>query len=395
MKGGTRKRGKTWSYYFDAGTVAGKRNKIERGGFRTKKDAEKALNEALSDFNKSGRAFTPSNMVLSDYLDLWLKEYAKINVRAQTYRNYSYFIDDIKRAKIGSMRLSDIRPSTVQAYVNSINHQSKNTIKSKYGVLRAALKYAVYPMEYIATSPCQNIKLPNGSGEAERHTFIPIEEFSELMEKLEHHHQVPCTISYYTGMRLSEVLGLTWDRVDLKQKTITIDRQLMALGKEMSFGKPKTKTSIRVIPINDSLVEYLRSECEAQMRRITSLDRNFYRYYEQEDHSIIKSVKTENRGSECDFVCTEDNGRLIIPSNMRKPLRALGYTFHSFRHSHATMLIDAGVSPKTVQLRLGHATIQITYDRYVHETDEMRLEAVKVMEQFQRWQIGGKQNKKP
>ena len=62
MKGGTRKRGKTWSYYFDAATIDGKRKKKEKGGFRTKKEAETALAQALSEYNHSGLTFEPSSI---------------------------------------------------------------------------------------------------------------------------------------------------------------------------------------------------------------------------------------------------------------------------------------------------------------------------------------------
>ena len=76
MKGGTRKRGKTWSYYFDAAAVGGKRKKIEKGGFRTKKEAEAALAKALSEYNRAGTVFEPSNISVGDYLDEWLEQYS-------------------------------------------------------------------------------------------------------------------------------------------------------------------------------------------------------------------------------------------------------------------------------------------------------------------------------
>ena len=66
MKGGTRKRGKSWSYYFDAATIGGKRKKIEKGGFRTKKEAEAALAKALTEYDNSGQVFTPSEISVSD-----------------------------------------------------------------------------------------------------------------------------------------------------------------------------------------------------------------------------------------------------------------------------------------------------------------------------------------
>ena len=71
MTGGTRKRGATWSYYFDLGKIDGKRQKKEKGGFKTKKEAETALAKAINEYNNAGAVFTPSEITVSDYLDQW------------------------------------------------------------------------------------------------------------------------------------------------------------------------------------------------------------------------------------------------------------------------------------------------------------------------------------
>ena len=92
MKGGTRKRGKTWSYYFDAAAVGGKRKKMEKGGFRTKKEAEAALANALSEYNRAGMVFEPSHISVSDYLDEWMNQYVKINLSSNTLATYDVLI---------------------------------------------------------------------------------------------------------------------------------------------------------------------------------------------------------------------------------------------------------------------------------------------------------------
>ena len=84
MKGGTRKRGKTWSYYFDAAPIGGKRKKIEKGGFRTKKEAESALAKAMAEYDASGSIFAPAEISVSDYLDFWFEEDCKMNCSDKT-----------------------------------------------------------------------------------------------------------------------------------------------------------------------------------------------------------------------------------------------------------------------------------------------------------------------
>ena len=85
----TRKRGQTWQYQFEAAAIDGKRKQITKSGFRTKKEALEAGTKALSEYNNCGLTFTPSEMSFSDYLDYWLKEYAKVNLKETTVDNYS------------------------------------------------------------------------------------------------------------------------------------------------------------------------------------------------------------------------------------------------------------------------------------------------------------------
>ena len=87
MTGGTRKRGATWSYYFDLGTVGGKRQKKEKGGFKTKKEAEAALAKAINEYNNAGQLFEPSDVTVSDYLDQWYDLYCKPNLKYNVMRD--------------------------------------------------------------------------------------------------------------------------------------------------------------------------------------------------------------------------------------------------------------------------------------------------------------------
>ena len=84
MTGGTRKRGSTWSYYFDLGQIHGKRQKKEKGGFKTKKEAEAALAKAISEYNSAGAVFEHSEITVADFLDQWYDLYCKPNLKYNT-----------------------------------------------------------------------------------------------------------------------------------------------------------------------------------------------------------------------------------------------------------------------------------------------------------------------
>ena len=89
MAEGVRKRGKTWSYYFDAAKINGERNKIEKGGFRTQKEALDARAAAIAEYNNSGRTFSPKEVSVADYLDYWLENAVKKNIdHGYSYNTY-------------------------------------------------------------------------------------------------------------------------------------------------------------------------------------------------------------------------------------------------------------------------------------------------------------------
>ena len=94
MKGGVRKRGNNWYYYFDLGKVDGKRKKIERKGGRTKKEAEAALRKALQEYENAGLFFEPSEISVADYMDYWLKNYVEMNCKYNTIDGYKRIIEN-------------------------------------------------------------------------------------------------------------------------------------------------------------------------------------------------------------------------------------------------------------------------------------------------------------
>ena len=152
MKGGTRKRGKTWSYYFDTAQVGGKRKKIEKGGFRTKKEAETALAKAIAEYENSGQVFQPSTISVSDYLDFWYEQYCKMNLTENTQQTYATLIHRHLKPQFGAYYLKSLQAAAIQEYINQLKAQgySKATIRSIFVVLSTAIDYAVQPLQYLS-----------------------------------------------------------------------------------------------------------------------------------------------------------------------------------------------------------------------------------------------------
>lgn len=373
MRGGVRKRGKKWYYYFDAGTVNGKRKKIERVGGDTKAEALKALREALNEFERAGSIVDESNISVADYFDYWYENYVLLNCKYNTQQYYRGIIENHIKPSLGIYKLKSLNPATLQKFINSkyINGYSKNSLGGFMNVLSNSLKMAVYPYQFIKENPMQYVELPKveeKKKDKDDLKIITIEEFNRIIERFPEGSSfyIPCQIAFHTGMRAGEVCGLTWDCVDLKEKVIKVEKTLIGKGKGIwELASPKTESSYRTIAIGNTLVNILKKHKKSQIE-------NKLRYG--------KYYKDSN------FVCTKENGELVTTDSLKYLSRVVNYelginfNFHSFRHTHATMLLEAGANIKDIQERLGHSRITTTIDTYSHVTKKMKLDTVNILE---------------
>ncbi|NFB52037.1 site-specific integrase [Clostridium botulinum] len=368
MKGGVRKRGSSWYYYFDAGTVEGKRKKIERKGGSTKKEAETALRNALNEFENCGSLLDESNISVSDYFDYWHKEYALINCKYNTQVNYKRIIENHIKPNLGVYKLKSLTPAILQEFLNKKyrNGFAKNTLSNFYGVLSGALKMAVYPYKLIKENPMTYVTMPKYNqinNDKDDLKILSLENFKEIINRFPEgsNFYIPLQIAFNTGMRAAEVCGLTWDCINLKNNTITIKKIIIYKNKEWIFGTPKTKSSYRTIPIGNTLVNILKRH---------------------KKHQIKNKLKYGKHYTSSNFVCTKENGELVTTNSLKYLSRVVNYelqipfNFHSLRHTHATMLLEAGANIKDIQERLGHSKISTTMDTYSHVTNTLKLDSV-------------------
>lgn len=375
MKGGVRKRGNKWYYYFDLGYIDGKRKKVERvTNAETKSEAEQILRRAISDYEFNGIFFEPSKTSLVDYLDYWVKEYVELNLKYNTVENYKRVIKLHIKPELGMIKLRNLTPELCQKLINKKFKQNyaKKTLTIIYSVLKSALDYAVYPYKLIRENPMVYVKMPRY--EAKKTTkadlkILDLDSIRKINDFLDESNSfyIPYHIGLNTGMRVSEVCGLTWDYVDLKEGTITVERILINKNKEWVFGTPKTSSSYRTIDIGETLIKILKKHKTRQKQNKL--------YYGEFYH-------------QSNFVCTKENGQPVTPSsckwsgkNLRNKL-GIDFNFHSLRHTHATLLMEQGAKPKAVQERLGHARSAITIDTYSHLTTKVKKNTVDLFEQM-------------
>lgn len=407
MNGGVRKRGKTWSYYFDLGKVDGKRKKKEKGGFRTKKDAEAALVKALNEYNNTGQVFTPSEITVSDYLDQWFALYCEPNLKYGTQQGHWFNIKNHLKPALGDYRLRSLTPAAIQEFVNGLQSSgyAKGTVLQIYSTLRSALKYAVEPLQYISVSPAQLVKIPRNARKPRERHALSMDEWGRIINRFPtgSRYHIPLMIGFYCGLRIAETCGLTWDNIDLEKRSITVNHQI-TLHENNQDNEPmrswnisdtKTSGSNRVIPFGETLCRALKAEKSTQAKNEMKLGGRYIiqtaekRLSKRGDTLFkIASFPKEEAPllSRAHMVCVNHLGHHTTPSLFEYCTRVINnelgikFDYHTLRHTHATILIESGADVKNVQTRLGHSNIQTTLQTYVHDTETMAARSVELFE---------------
>lgn len=381
MEGSVRKIGENWFYCFDVGKVDGKRKRIERKGGKTKKEALTALREAIRDFEKCGSIIKESSLSISDYFDYWYKEYALINCKYNTQIAYKNIIENHIKPKLGLYKLKSITPGVLQEFLNKKYSYgfTKNTLSGFYGVLSGAFKSAVQPYQLIKENPMTYVHMPkiqNTKKDKDELKIISIKDYKTIIKRFpeESNFYIPIQISFYTGLRASEACGMTWDCIDLENKKITVDK-IIYKENVWCFGTPKTESSERIIEMGNILTKVLKKHKELQKKNILK----YGIYYANKTYIYKERGRTYTNK---DLLSTKENGELISTESLKYLSRIVNYelgikySFHSFRHTHATMCLESGMDYKDIQVRLGHSKLATTMDTYSHVTKKMKQSTI-------------------
>ena len=414
-----RKRGSGYQYYFEGNRVNGKRTQIVKSGFKTKSDAQKEGMIAYNDYYQTGSVFKPSQMLYSEFLDLWIEKYCKINLKYHTIEAYSNIIKNHIKPRIGYYLISQITPMILQNLINDIYIEkgfSKRFLNNILKVLKGSFKYATDELNYIKNNPAINTKIPiyDTAPNDPAHIFSE-EEIQMILNRFENNHCVYYAMltAYYTGLRVSEIFGLTWDDIDFENKRLTVNKNILkknqrggTKGNHISgnsttvwyFGTCKTQSSYRTIEISDTLINSLKKYKDEQEENEKNYGDSYMKHYSKEvknEFTNKPEIKIINACSELEiglpevkFVFIKNNGVFEGTDSMKYPFKVIHYElgincrFHDFRDTHATRLIENGVDVKAVAKRLGHSNIRTTYEIYVRVTDKMEHDTVNKFDDF-------------
>lgn len=403
MAEGVRKRGKTWSYYFDAAKINGERKKIEKGGFHTQKEALEARAAAIAEYNNTGRTFSPQEISVADYLDYWLETAIKKNIdhgySYNTYRDYESKIRLHLKPAFGIYRLSAFQyaPDKVQEWIDNMKLKglSKSMIKNTLTCLQGAMNYAILPLKYIQANPCIPVsvgKMPiDIDAKAHAEYILPKDEYNRILERfpMDNYFHLALTVPYNVGTRIGETLAIDLlSDVDFEKHELHINHQITKVEKTWFFKPPKYD-SYRTIKIGKTIENEFKNAIIQRKKNQLKYGQHYIKTYLSPDNSIAQiRADIDVAYKEIMPLCVKDNGQLVTPDSFKYCARVIHHElgnplFHShcLRHTHGTILAENGVNPKTVMERLGHKNIETTLQIYTFNTELMQQKAVDVFEE--------------
>ncbi|HEL0015610.1 tyrosine-type recombinase/integrase [Streptococcus equi] len=358
------------SIYLGIDQVTGKKAKTSVTG-RTRKEVKQKAKHAQDEFISNGYTVTKVVPIKNyqELAELWLESY-QLTVKPQTFIATKRMLYNHLIPIFGTMKVDKLTVSYIQRFINDLSNQLVH-----YGVVhsinRRVLQYGV-SLQLLPFNPARDVMLPKvPKKENKAIKFIAPEDLKALMAYMEK--LVNKKFSYFfdyvlysvllaTGCRFGEVVALEWSDIDLENGTISITKNYSRLLK--LIGTPKSKAGVRVISIDKKTINLLR------------LYKNRQRQLFIETGARVSAVVFSTPLKEYQNMATrqESLDRRITEVGIPR------FTFHAFRHTHASLLLNAGISYKELQYRLGHATLAMTMDIYGHLSMDKEKEAVSYFE---------------
>ena len=402
-KGSVRKKGKKWYYRFYIEDESGRQVQKEFAGTESKSETEALLRKAMEDYEAKRFVGKAENITVGEMLDLWIEEDLKPSSLSNgTVMAYTAAVKKIKKYPIGS-RAS---PPMSKGYMLQFS-----------AVLQGAFRFAVFPKRLITFNPMQYVRLRGRKEEADifcgeeaeavSRPTITHGQYLKLTGYLKDRKNpalLPVQIAYYTGLRIGEVCGLTWQDINLDEQYLTVRRSMRYNGTRHKTEIGTTKRSkVRTVDFCDTLAEILRAAKAEQHKNrfqygelyhlnyytaVKEKDRSYYEVY-----SLPRTAEVPEGYKELSFVCVRPDGMFEsvgavgqVCQKARKQVEGLeDFHFHMLRHTYTSNLLSGGAKPTDVQELLGHSDVNTTMSIYAHATREAKRTSARLLDKV----VGG------
>ena len=429
-KGSVRKKGRKWYYRFYIEDESGRQVQKEFAGTESKSETEALLRKAMEDYEAKRFVGKAENITVGEMLDLWIEEDLKPSSLSNgTVMAYTAAVKKIKKYPIGSRRLKTVTADHLQAFLDFMSYggtnpdgttsppMSKGYMLQFSAVLQGAFRFAVFPKRLITFNPMQYVVwrgkkedydlFSDEDGNTDSTPTLSHEQYlklEEFLKKKDNPALLPIQIAYYTGLRIGEVCGLTWQDVNLDKQYLTVRRSMRYNGArhKTEIGATKRK-KVRTVDFCNTLAAILKAAKTEQHKNrlqygglyhlnyyteVKEKDRTYYEVY-----SLPRTDEIPEGYKEISFVCLRPDGAYESPSTVgimcrtasRKVEGLEGFHFHQLRHTFTSNLLSNGAAPKDVQELLGHADVSTTMNIYAHATREAKRTSARLLDKV----VGG------
>ena len=424
-KGSVRKKGKKWYYRFYVEDASGNLVQKEYAGTESKSETEKLLRQAMEDYESKKFIAKADNITLGQLLDTWAEEELKTGTLSNgTVGTYLQAINRIKQHPVSRRKLKTVTSGHLQQFMDIMSFggtiedfvskgYSKDYVRAFSAVLQQSFRFAVFPKQYITFNPMQYVVMRHKKDdmdlfaeETDTETGkvkpLSFEQYQKLIAQLGKRSKdaiLPVQIAYFTGLRLGEVAGLTWQDINLEEQYLTVRRSVRYNGAthKHEIGPTKRK-KVRIVDFGNALADILKKARKQQLKNRMQYGelyhRNFYREVTEKNrvhyeyYNLSMTEDTPEDYTEISFVCLREDGCLELPATVETACRTAarkvpeleGFHFHTLRHTYTTNLLSNGAQPKDVQELLGHSDVSTTMNVYAHATREAKRDSAKLLD---------------
>lgn len=315
------------------------------------------LRQAMSD-NDNHLNVCDNKITLNEWFEIWIETY-KQNCRNTSINYYRTSFNRITET-LGKMKLCDLNHITVQRAINKI--ETSQAQKATLIVLKAALDKAMKE-ELLVKNPANDITTKSKKVK-EQYVFTD-ETLEVFLQEIKKSSCYPiCIVALNTGMRINEILGLTWDCIDWTNNRIHVKQTLVYLHGKFELHEPKTDSGARTIPMLPVVVSILKD----QYKRRLEMNLSGIKPLEGFENMVFftgTNYPIHSNYIRATLIRKEKQLRKKYPDLNIGTLHP-----HTFRHTFATRALKNGMQPKALQKILGHSTLSMTMDLYAHVLDD-------------------------
>ncbi|MEC0490214.1 site-specific integrase [Bacillus licheniformis] len=385
------KKGDRWMYVVENGIdpQTGTRRRIVKKGFLKQKDAKNALKEF--ERKTSGKKFEDTNITFEDMAEEWLYAYSETDVKISTIRVRKHEIGHLNRY-FAKYKIKDITKRMYQNALNDLKKKEKlayNTISGIHGTARMIFKRAM-EQDLLLADPTEYAFIPKDKKTVEdienqkvEDKYLEKHELKAFLNTAKTQGEIDDYVIFltlaWTGLRAGELLALKWKDIDFEENTINITKTYYNPNNNTKHYKllpPKTKGSIRKIDVEDEVISALQKHRLKQKEIKLQVGKDYY------DGDFVFGRLNAPYFGYPHFIKTIENR---MQSLLKKtPSINKRLTPHSLRHTHTSLLAEAGVELLQIMDRLGHTEDETTTQVYLHITKDRKKEASQKFAQLMR-----------